>query len=287
MAVLKRTFTKWSEDKASRLAAALAYYTVFSLAPLLVILIAVVGFVFGQKAAQGHIEAQIQGVVGPETAKAIQTMVRNASNPRSGIIATALSVVTLVFGASGVFSELQDGLNTVWEVTPRPDRGVGGILRDRLWSVLMVLGIAAVLFVSMIASTILSALNGYFAQLLPGLGFLPELLNDLISFAIGTLLFAMIYKVLPDVTVAWRDVWVGAAVTSLLFTAGKFLIGLYLAKTSAASAYGAAGSLVIILLWVYYSAQILFLGAEFTQAYANRSHIVPGRHPGRVADSPH
>lgn len=276
MAVLKRTFIKWSEDKASRLAAALAYYTVFSLAPLLVILIAVVGFVFGQEAAQGHIEAQIQGVVGPETAKAIQTMVRNASNPRSGIIATALSVVTLVFGASGVFNELQDGLNTVWEVMPRPNRGFRGMLRDRLWSFLMVLGIAAVLFVSMIASTILSALNGYFAQLLPGLGFLPELVNNLISFAIGTLLFAMIYKILPDVTVAWRDVWVGAAVTSLLFTAGKFLIGLYLAKTSAASAYGAAGSLVVILLWVYYSAQILFLGAEFTQAYANRSHIVPG-----------
>ncbi len=279
IAVIKETFANWREDKASRLAAALAYYTVFSLSPLLVIVIAITGFVLGRRAAEGQIVGQIQNAVGATVANTIQTMIQNASNPRAGVIATVLGIVGLVFGASGVFNELQDGLNTVWNVMPRPDRGIRGTIRDRLWSFAMVVGIAFLLLLSMIASAVVSALGGRFAQLLPGMAFLPQLINLVVSFLVIAVLFAMVYKILPDVTLAWRDVWVGAAVSSLLFTAGKYGIGLYLAKTGAGSAYGAAGSLAVILLWVYYSAQILFLGAEFTQAYADHygSRITPDR----------
>ncbi len=269
--LLKATFSEWSEDKASRLAAALAYYTVFSLAPLLIIAIAVAGMVFGQEAARGEIVAQIESVVGQQGAEAIQTMIANAGQSTDGgIIATVIGLATLIFAATGAFAQLQDALNTVWEVSPETGSGVLGMIRTRFLSFTMILGIGFLLLVSLVISAALSAIGGFFGNLLPGYDILWQGVNFLISFGVTTLLFAMIFKVLPDVDIAWSDVWVGALVTALLFTLGKFLIGLYLGRSSVSSTYGAAGSFVVVLLWVYYSAQILLLGAEFTQVYANR-----------------
>lgn len=273
--LLKETFSDWSEDKASRLAAALAYYTIFSIAPLIIIVIAVAGLVFGREAVQGQIQGQIQGLVGEQGAGLVQEMVKGASNQSTGIIATVIGVVTLLFGATGVFGQLQDALNTIWEVTPKPGRGLLGIIRDRFLSFTMVLGVGFLLMVSLVLSAALVAVTKFTG--LDKIAYLGEVLNFVISFGVITLLFAMIYKILPDVKIAWSDVWIGAAVTALLFTIGKFLIGLYLGHSAVASSYGAAGALVVIVLWLYYSAQILFLGAEFTQVYAKRfgSQIKP------------
>jgi membrane protein len=276
---VKETLEDWSEDRASRLAAALAYYTIFSLAPLLIIAIAIAGLVFGREATQGQIVTQISGLVGWEAAKGIQTLIENASKRGSGSIATAFGIIVLLIGASGFFGQLQDGLNTIWEVKPRPGRGLLGIVKDRFLSFTMVLGVGFLLLVSLIISAGLAALGEFLGQFMPGTVIVGHLLNVIISLLVITLFFAMIFKILPDVKISWRDVWIGAAVTAFLFTTGKLLLGVYLAKSNIASAYGAAGALVVILVWVYYSAMILFLGAEFTQVYANRygSHIVPAR----------
>jgi membrane protein len=267
--LLTETFNGWSEDKAPRLGAALAYYTIFSLAPLLVIVIGIAAFVFGREAAQGQVLGQLQGLLGEEGGKAIQSMIQNATqNKATGVLATLIGIATLLFGASGVFGELQDALNTVWGVKPKPGRGILGVVKQRFLSFAMVAGIAFLLLVSLTVSTALAALGKFMAGL-----FQTELLhvlNFVLSFAVITFLFAMIYKLLPDARIAWTDVWIGAVVTALLFTIGKFAIGLYLGKSSVASAYGAAGSLVIVLVWIYYSAQILFFGAEFTEVYARR-----------------
>ncbi len=276
--LLKETFAEWNQDKAERLAAALAYYTMFSLAPLLVIVIAIAGLVFGQEAARGNIVGQIQGLVGREGAQFIQAAIQNASKPKSGgTIASIISVVVLLFGASWVFGALQDALNTIWEVQPKPGRGVITIIRTRFLSFAMILGIGFLLLVSLVVSAALAAVFNLIGKLLPAFSFLLPTANFVISFAVITLLFALIYKVLPDVKIVWRDVWIGSAMTSLLFTIGKSLLGLYLGNGSFGSTYGAAGSLVIILAWVYYSAQILFFGAEFTKVYTKRygSQIVP------------
>jgi membrane protein len=267
--LLKNTFSEWSEDKASRLAAALAYYTLISLAPLLVILIFIAGMLFGREAAQGQIVAQVQSMVGQQSGEAIQGIVENANQPKTGLVATVVGIATLLLGASGVFAQLQDGLNTIWEVKPKPGRGLFRIIKDRFISLTMVLGTGFLLLVSLVISAALAAMGAYIEGLLPLPGFIMQGINFIISFAVITALFALIYKILPDADVTWKDVWIGAAITSLLFTVGKFLLALYLGRSSVASAYGAAGSLVVILLWVYYSAQILFLGAEFTQVYAN------------------
>ncbi|HXG64903.1 MAG TPA: YihY/virulence factor BrkB family protein [Blastocatellia bacterium] len=275
--LLKATYSDWSEDKASRLAAALAYYTAISLAPLLITLIAIVGFVLGQEAAQGQIAGQMQALVGDQSAQAIQEIIAHAHRTDTGILAAVIGVATLLFGASGVFGALQDGLNTIWEVQPKPGRGIWGIIKDRFLSLTMVLGVGFLLLVSLLLSAALAALGKYFEGLLPLPAFVWQAANLVISFGVITLLFALIYKILPDVEIAWGDVWVGAAITSLLFTIGKFLIGLYLGRSTIGSTYGAAGSLVVILIWIYYSAQILFFGAEFTQVYANQygSRIKP------------
>ncbi|MBE7550580.1 MAG: YihY/virulence factor BrkB family protein [Anaerolineales bacterium] len=266
--LLKETFSDWSEDKASRLAAALAYYTIFSIAPLIIIVIAVAGLVFGREAAQGQIEGQIQGLVGDQGGELIQEMVQGASNQSTGVIATIIGVATLLFGATGVFGQLQDALNTIWEVTPKPGRGVLGILKDRFISFTMVLGIGFLLTVSLVLSAGLAAASQFTG--LDKIAYLGEAITFFVSFAVITLLFAMIYKILPDVKIAWSDVWIGATVTALLFTIGKLLISLYLGHSALASSFGAAGALVVILVWIYYSAQILFFGAEFTQVYAKR-----------------
>lgn len=280
--LLKETFEEWNKDKASRLAASLAYYTVFSLAPLLILVIAIAGIVLGDDAARGEISRQMQGLVGADGANFIESAINNANQPGSdaGIVASIISIVVLLFGATGVFTELQDSLNTVWEVAPKPNLGFWQFIRNRVLSFGMVLGIAFLLLVSLVVSAVLSGLNTYMSSLLPGVDSLWQLVNLGVSLAIITLLFGMMFKVLPDAKIHWSDVWVGALLTALLFTLGKFLIGLYLGNSSFSSSYGAAGSLVVVLAWVYYSAQILFFGAEFTQVYARRygSQIVPNKY---------
>jgi membrane protein len=267
--LLSTTFWDWTDDKAQRMGAALAYYTVFSLAPLLVIAIAVAAFAFGEDAARGHIVSQIGGLVGDQAARAVQDMIENASRKKeSGVVASAVGLVMLLFGASGVFGELQDSLNTIWGVKPRPGLGFVDMVRNRFASFTMVIGIGFLLLVSLILSAALAALS---TRLGGGAREdVMQAINALVSFAVITVLFAAMYKYVPDVRLQWRDVWMGAVVTSVLFTLGKFAIGLYLGRSSVASAYGAAGSLVIMLIWVYYSAQILLFGAEFTKVYARR-----------------
>ena len=274
---LREVFQKFSNDNALTLGAALAYYTVFSLAPLLVIVIGIAGLIFGDKAAEGAIVEQISGLVGEQSAEAIQTMLANARTPSTGGLATVFGIVTLLIGASGLFGQLQDALNTIWGVEPKPGRGVLGMIKDRFVSFVALLGTAFLLLVSLVVSAGLAAAGSAFKALLPAPETVLHLLNASVSFAVIIGLFAMMFKVLPDVKIAWRDVWLGAAVTALLFAVGKYAIALYLGKSDVGSAYGAAGSLVIILVWVYYSAQILLFGAEFTAVYADAygSRIVP------------
>lgn len=275
--LFKETFFEWLDDNVQRLGAALAYYTVFSLAPLLIIAIAIAGLAFGQEAAQGQIIGQVEDLLGEQGAKAIQGMIESARQPTAGIVASLLGIIMLLFGATGAFAQLQDALNTIWGVTPKPRRGVIGILKDRLLSFLMVIGVGFLLLVSLVLSAGLAALGKFFGNLLPVPEAILQIVNFIVSFGVITLLFGMMYKILPDVKIGWSDVWIGAAMTALLFSVGKFLIGLYLGKSGVASAYGAAGSLVLILLWVYYSSQILLFGAEFTFVYANKygSRIEP------------
>lgn len=273
--LLEETFSEWSRHKAPRLGAALAYYTTLSLAPLVVVMIGLAGIFFGQEAARGQLVWQIQDLVGRDAAKAIEGMVKSAQTPSSGILATVIGTLTLLFGASVVFGELRDALNTVWGVPASEGLNILGEIRYRFFSFAMVLAVGFLLLVSLVLSTALAAIGKFFGSLLPTPEYVLHIANILLSFAVVTLLFALIYKVVPDVAIAWNDVWIGAAATSLLFSIGKFLIGLYLGKASVGSAYGAAGSLVVILVWVYYSAQIFFFGAEFTQVYANKfgSHL--------------
>lgn len=284
--MLKRTLSDWSEDRAPRLAAALAYYTIFSIAPVIIIVIAVAGMVFDEAAVRGEISAQLQSLVGAQAAEAIESMVANASRPTMNTIAGIVGVVVLIIGATGVFFQLQDALNTIWEVQPRPGQGIVATIRHRVLSFAMVLGIGFLLLVSLVLSATLSALG----DVVMGQALMDttvgQIVNIIVSFAVTTLLFAMIYKVLPDAKISWSDVWIGAAATSVLFTLGKWLIGLYLGRSALGSSYGAAGSLVILLVWIYYSAQILFLGAEFTQVYAQRfgRSIEPRPYAVRVSE---
>ena len=268
--LLKTTFLEWSRDKVPRMGAALAYYTIFSLAPLLVIAIAIAGFVFGREAVEGRITYEIQGLIGSESARAVQTMIQSAHKPAHGVIATIFGVVILLIGASGVFTEMQDALNTIWKVDTTSKTGVWNMLKYRFLSFGMVLGIGFLLLVSLLLSAALTAVATYASSFLP----IPPVAIHAIDFLFSVLfiaaLMALIFKLLPDVKIAWGDVWVGAALTSLLFTAGKFLIGFYIGKSVTMSAYGAAGSVVIILAWIYYSAQLLYFGAEFTQVYSKK-----------------
>lgn len=268
--LLKETFSEWSKHKSTRLAAAIAYYTVFSIAPLLVIVIAVAGLVFGHEAAQGHIMGQMQGLVGHQSGKQIQGMIAAANKPKSGIMATILGVATLIFGASALVIQLQDALNTIWDVEEKKTGGFVAMIRKRILSFSMILGLAFLLIVSLVVSAGLSAVNTYTTKLLPALAFLLQAVNLLFDLAILTLLLAAIFRYLPEAKVSWRDVWVGSAITAILFVLGQFFITLYLGKMNANSPYGDAGSLLIILLWVYYSAQLLLFGAEFTKVYAVR-----------------
>jgi membrane protein len=267
--LIKDTFSEWSEDKVPRLAAALAYYTAFALAPLLLIAIAVAGLVFGREAATNQIGQQLAGLLGPTAADAVNAMVKAAgANQGGGIIASIIGVATLLFAASGVFGELQDSLNTIWEVQPKPNQGLMATIKQRFFSFAMVLGVGFLLLVSLALSAALGAVGGIVAGEQAAQSLIWKAINFVVSFGVTTLLFALIYKVLPDVKIQWRDVWIGALVTALLFTLGKAALGWYLGRPGTTSTYGAAGSFVALLLWVYYSAQILFFGAEFTQVYA-------------------
>jgi membrane protein len=268
--LLKDTASSWSDINAPRLGAALAFYTMLSIAPLMIVCIGIAGFAFGKEAAQGQIMSQLSGLIGTEGAQTVQTLVQHASKPSSGIIATSAGIFLLLFGASGVFGELRDSLNTVWGVKPASYSGVMGFVRYRFVSFAMVLGIGFLLLVSLILSAAIAVAGTFFGNWLPASELLLHSANVLFSLASITVLFALTYKLVPDVDIRWRDVWIGAAVTAALFTIGKTLIGLYLGKASVGSAYGAAGSLVVFILWVYYSAQIFFLGAQFTRTFSDR-----------------
>lgn len=270
--LLKTTASEWVEDKAPMRAAALAYYAIFSLAPLLLIAVAVAGLVLGREAASGALEQQLSQFVGPQGAQTIQQIMANTDRAGANIIATVVGLIILLVGASGLFSHLQDMLNTIWEVKPAPQAGIKNKLRSRLSSFLMVLGVGLLLLATIVLSAALSFITGYLGDRIPGSAALWQWVNLGVSFIVLTLLFALIFKVLPDVKIGWRYVWLGALITALLFTIGKFLLGLYLGRSSMGSAYGAAGSLIVLLVWIYYSAQILFFGAEFTQVYAQRRH---------------
>jgi len=264
--LVKDTASSWSADYAPSMGAALSYYTLFSIAPLLLIAIAIAGFVFGEEAARGQIFGQLAGMVGPDGAKAIEGMISAADKPKEGMIATIVGVVTLLIGATTVFGELQNAMDRIWRAPARAkSTGWWNLIRTRLLSFGMVLGIAFLLTVSLILSAAVAALGKWW-----GIGeAIAHLFELVVSFGLITVLFALIYKFIPRVQVAWRDVWIGAAVTSALFAIGKLAIGLYLGKASVASSFGAAGSLVIVMVWVYYSAQIFLFGAEFTWVYAH------------------
>lgn len=271
-ALFKQTVSEFTADKVPRLGAALAYYTIFSLAPLLLVAIAIAGLAFGDEAARNQVFMQLRGVLGPLAAKAVQEMVENAAKPASGVIATIIGIVTLIFGASGVFGQLKDALNTIWDVKAKKTSGILGFIKQRFLSATVVFGMGFLLLVSLV-------IDAAIAAIVPQGAAIWEALQLIVLLGVVTVLFAAIFRFLPDLKIEWHDVWLGAFLTALMFVIGKFALGLYLGRSAVASTYGAAGSLVVLLLWVYYSAQILLFGAEFTQVYANSKRDVAAAAP--------
>jgi membrane protein len=268
--LIKMSVVSWRKDHASSMGAALAYYTLFSIAPVLIIVIAVAGFFFGPEAARGEIVTQLRGLLGEDGATAVQGLLESASEPEEGLFATISSIALLLLGATTVFAELQSDLDRIWRAeAAKSISGLWSFLRARLLSFGMVLALAFLLLVSLVLSAALAALGNWWGGWFEGWAILLEVLNFIASFAITMGLFALIYKLLPRADIAWHDVWIGAAVTALLFAIGKFLIGLYIGRSGIASGFGAAGSFVVLLVWVYYSTQIFLLGAEFTWVYAH------------------
>lgn len=266
----RKAVMAWVDDYAPSMGAAISYYTIFSLAPLLVIVIAIAGALFGRDAAQGQIVTQISGLVGSEGAVAVESLLRAADQPGKGFVAGLVSAAVLLLGATTVFAELQSALDRIWHVPEREKpSGMWAVLRARLLSFGLILGLAFLLMVSLLMSAGLAAFGTWFGGLLPGWELMLQVLNIVISLAIITVLFAMIFKLMPTARVAWHDVWIGSAVTAVLFELGKLAIGLYLGKSGVNESFAAAGSLVVLVAWVYYAAQIFLLGAEFTKAYAN------------------
>lgn len=279
--LLKKSFQKWNADDPWRLSAVVAYYAILSLPPLLVIVVTVAGFIWGEEAVQGMISQQVGEAIGQEAARQVEDMIRRASQNEQKGWALVISIGTLIFGATGVFYQLQKSLNEIWEVKAKPDAGIGKMLKDRLFGFGMIIVIAFLLLISLVLTAALSALSNWITSILPEWTiYLFYVLNFLVSIGIITLLFAAVYKVLPDVEIDWNTVWFGAFVTALLFVLGKFLLGLYFGNADPASTYGAAGSVVLVLLWVSYSCLLLFFGAEFTQMYANKygHEISPSDH---------
>jgi membrane protein len=285
LTLLKSTAKEWNQDKCPQLGAALAYYAVFSLAPLMLVLLGVFGLIYGgSEQARGKILDQLQYFIDPSGLKVIEDIANNAAHPKAGILAAVIGIVIAVFGASGIFGQLQDALNTIWDVKPKPGQGILGFIRTRFLSFAMVGGVAFLLLASLTVENVLKGLHNYLQSIVPGGHYLGLAVFYVFDFAVIVLLFAMIFRYLPDAKIAWRDVWTGAALTAILFIVGKVLLGLYLGSGSAGSAYGAAGSLVTLLLWVFYSAQILLFGAEFTKVYANSygSQVEPEEHAVKV-----
>jgi membrane protein len=272
----KRTVYSWLDDRAPTMGAAIAFYTVFSLAPMLVIVIAVAGLVFGREAAEGALFGELARLVGGDSAGAVQAMLRSASSTRSGIVATVIGIGTLIVTATAVFSELQAALNVIWKVPASRNSGVWYLLKSRILSFSLILVIGFLLLVSLVVSTALTAISNYLDRALPSFLVVLYFVHIAFSFAFTTALFAVIFKILPDCTVKWPDVWLSAALTALFFSIGKHLISLYIGSSNMASTYGAAGALIIVFVWVYYSAQIFLLGGEFAKAYGDRQHRVGG-----------
>ncbi|WP_349292108.1 YhjD/YihY/BrkB family envelope integrity protein [Noviherbaspirillum sp. L7-7A] len=278
--LIKAAVSSWVDDFAPSMGAALSYYTVFSLAPMLLIVIGVAGLIFGAEAARGEIVTQLRGLMGEQGAVAVEELLKSASDPGKGIFATIVGFVTLLVGATAVFAELQSSLDRIWR-TPAPpnESGIWGIIRTRILSFGLILGLGFLMIVSLVLSAALAALGNWWGSYLGNWEFVLQALNFAVSFGVVTVLFAAIYKFMPHATIAWKNVWVGAIVTALLFTIGKFLIGLYIGKSGVASGFGAAGSFAVLLVWVYYSAQIFLLGAEFTWVYSHRNDPPPNAAP--------
>jgi membrane protein len=269
--LLKQTFDEWQQDKVPRLAAALSYYIAFSLAPLLVLTIALVGFILRDQPVREEVLGLITSAVGTQAGELMGELVDNLRQPASGFVSAVLGIAALLFGAIGVFEQLKDALNTMWGVrTEAAPSGVRGFIFGKLISFGMVLVIGLLLLISLVISTLLNAFSNYTETMFPGAPALLQVVNIVISFGLVVVLFALVYRILPDIKLEWRDVWIGATITALLFTIGKYALSLYLGNTGTASLYGAAGSFVLILLWIYYSAQIILFGAEFTQVYSRR-----------------
>jgi membrane protein len=277
----KETATEWMNHKPFRLAGSLAYFTLFSIGPLLVVALAIAGLAFGEEAARGQLFGPLASWLGPKSAEALQSAVAGASIKSSGILATVVGVVTLLAGGSAVFAELQDALNTIWDTAPPPDAGFRDLVKKRVLSLSMILVIGFLLLVSLTLSAMLNAIGAFLGGSLPAPPLLLEAVNFFVSFGVITVLFAAIYKILPDVDNTWNDVWIGAVATAALFTIGKSVIGVYIGRTALDSSYGAAASLVVVLVWIYYSSLILFLGAEFTYVFAKRrgSQVDEGAEP--------
>jgi membrane protein len=283
--LLKLTVTEWTSDNTFELAAALAFYTMFSIAPVLLIAVGVASFFLAPDAATNRIVDEVQNMVGAQGANAVRQVIESSRGFGKGLWAVSVGIVTLIMGATAVFGQMQTALNYIWDVKAKPDRGViKSFIVDRLRSFLIAICVGFLLLVSLVISALISSLQDYMNNWLPGIPWVWQTANVVASFFVVAVLFAMIYKFLPDVVISWRDVQIGAAVTALLFTGGKYAIGVYLGRTATASAFGAAGSLVVLLFWVYYSALIGFFGAEFTQVYARRygSRICPQKHAVRV-----
>ena len=289
--LLKLTFVDWMNDDMFELSAALAFYTIFSIAPVLLIAVGAASFFLAPDAATDQIVGEMEKMIGAQGANAVRQVIDSSRGFGKGLWAVSVGIVTLILGATAVFGELQSALNQIWDVKAKPDRGViMSLVVDRVRSFSIAICVGFLLLVSLVISALISGLQNYMNSWLPGVPWVWHTANALSSFFVIAVLFAAIYKLLPDVVISWRDVWIGAAVTALLFTAGKYLIGIYLGRTATASAFGAAGSLVVLLFWVYYSALISFLGAEFTQVYARRygPGIRPKKHAvriGRKSDS--
>jgi len=264
-ALVRKTVSAWTDHEAPRLGAALAFYSILSLAPLVILVLGIVAIFFGHSSAEAQIIGQVEGLVGKEGGIAIRAMIEHAQKPASGTFASIVGVITLLFGASGVFGELQTALNKMWDVKPKPGGGIWAMMRQRIFSFGMVLAVGFLLLVSLVVSAALAAVGKFFGGLLPLPEFILGGINFVVSLAGIAFAFALIFKYVPDAEIAWKDVWVGAIATAFFFTVGKFLMGLYLGKAAVGSAYGAAGSIVVLIVWVYYSSMIFLFGAEFTR----------------------
>jgi membrane protein len=268
--MLRQTFSEWSDHQAPRLSAALAFYTILSMSPLVILVIAIVSLIFGHSSAQNQILSQVENMVGREGSELVKGMLQHAQKPVAGTFASSVGVVTLVYGASGVFGELRSALNSMWDVKPKNQAGIWGALREHFFSFGMVFAVGFLLLASLVISAALAAIGKFLGGLLPMPEFVLSALNFLVSLGGTAISFALIFKYVPETKIPWKPIWIGATATALLFNIGKFLIGLYLGKASVGSAYGAAGSLAVVIVWVYYSALIFFLGAEFTHVLATK-----------------